>query len=251
MTVKTVVHCPVPPPVWLQGERFAGMDTICELFEINAGQGVPVAVAVGPADVFRQIVQNVDVLFVDVLVIVDRSLDEHIVVGVLLSTELAVYKQAFHPEVTDTTGVTGKVHTLRQSVVATDDCVKAAELGFQELCRFVDEQHVPVVTLELTLDGGRVVRHVGEFDLAAVDEGQKVVCLVVGVSARLEQLQHGLDNRVFQLVILTADYQDLNARVVERQQHSLADDCPALSAASGAAVAGVSDFAEEEFPLRV
>ena len=192
----------------------------------------------------------VDVVLVDVLVIIDRCRDENIVVGVLCASEIPVYKEALYPEMAHAAGVTGQVYTLRQSVVATDDRGQTTELRLQKLGCFVDEKNVPVVALELTLNGGGIVRHIGEFDFAAVYKGQKVFCLVVGSGFLRQQLQHGLDDGVFQLVVLSSDNKDLDSGIIQGQQNSLADNCPALTTATGAAVTGVFHRGKEETPLR-
>ena len=54
MTVKAVVHRPVPPPMRFQRERLASVDSVGKFLEVHTGKGVPVAVSVRPSDVLGQ-----------------------------------------------------------------------------------------------------------------------------------------------------------------------------------------------------
>lgn len=131
MAVKAIVHCPVPPPIRFQRERLARVDAVCKLLEVDTRQGVPVAEAVRPPNILGKQIQLVDVVLVDVLVVVNSRRDENIVVGVLRTPEIPVYKQALYPEMAHAAGVTGKVNSFRQSVVTTDDRRQTAKFRFK------------------------------------------------------------------------------------------------------------------------
>ena len=167
------------------------MDAVLEFLEEDASEDVPVTVSVGAADVLGKVFQCLDIFRVrvhQVLVVIHRSGDKHIVLRVLSLLEFSVHEQPLHPAMTGAAWVAGQVNPLRDFVGAADDGVQAPELRLQELRCFVDEQPFVLLALVFALDCGAVARHVAELDLRPVPERDGVLRFVVLVDARREDL---------------------------------------------------------------
>lgn len=228
------------------------MDSGIKLAEVSAGQGIPVAVAVGAALVLGQELQLPDVVRIcrhQVPIVIYRGGNEAIICRILSGTKAPVQKQPLYPGVAHAPGIAGEVNPLGYGVRAPNAGRQAPEFLLSKIGRLVQKQPIIALPLVFAFHRGPIAGQVAKLDRGAVAKGEHPGGAVVRSGLRRKQAKHGENEGVFHLVKFPADQENLNAGILKRAPGRLVHHGPALSAASGPAVTGVFRPTEKKGPL--